>query len=188
MKTKLLVFFFAFTYVTGFAQVDLKVDVLGAIFKAPNVALDIAFSEKFSLEGGAIFNIGSDDVSNKDYKRSGIGGFLMGRTYFNPDMGADKFGMGLYGRYNLIVNEVKEATADTDDYANERISAGLVVSWKWVTGSKFLFGLDLGGGYAFVNDFEFDNPNQTALTLDAVSTTDFDPFLRFTVGYRFGGN
>ncbi len=188
MKTKLLSFLFACFFVTSYAQIDLKINPIGALFGSPDVSADFILSDKFSVEGGLGINSGSVTVGGDSFKRSGFGVFAVGKHYFNPDLGGDKFGVGVYTRFRNINSSFDgEGVNNNDDFTRTKLALGLQVGWKRVSESGFIFELDLGGGRALVNNIKFDS-DSPGITQDDIPTFDVDVLVRIAIGYRLSGN
>jgi len=185
MKTRILTFLCFCFFTSAFAQVDLKINPIGALFGNPDVSADFALSDKFSVEGGLGLNLGSFSIGELSYKRSGFGAFAAGKTYFNPEDGADKFGLGVYSKFRSIKSKVDGTDSSTDNYTRNRFAVGLLCGWKWVSDKNILFEIDLGAGRAFVDNIEFDNASSTSVEVDDIPALSVDLLVRFAVGYRF---
>lgn len=186
MKTRLLTFLFACFFVSAYAQTDVKINPIGLLFGNPDVTADFALSDKFSVEGGLGLNLGGFSINEVDYKRSGISFFAAGRTYFNPEDGADKFGVGVYARAKNINSKVDGGGDSANNYTRNRFAVGLMCGWKWVSDNNIIFEIDLGAGRAFVDKIEYDDPDSSTLNIDDIPALDVDILIRFAVGYRFG--
>ena len=115
-------------------------------------------SDKFSVEGELGINSGKVTINGDSFKRSGFGVFAVGKHYFNPNLGGDKFGVGLYTRFRNIKSSFDgENVSSNDDYTRTKLALGLQIGWKRVSESGFIFELDLGGGRALVNNIKFDS-------------------------------
>lgn len=186
MKTKLLSLVFACFFVTSYAQVDLKINPIGALFGSPDVSADFILNDNVSVEGGLGLNLGKFDIGSVSYKRSGFGVFAVGKHYFNPDLGGDKFGVGIYTRFRNITSKVEEDGSATDDnYTRTRVALGLQIGWKKVSESGFIFEFDLGGGRALVDNIKFDS-SSAGITEDDVPSLNIDALIRIAIGYRIG--
>lgn len=186
MKTRLLTFLFVCFFVSAYAQTDVKINPLGLLFGSPDVSVDFALSDKFSVEGGLGINAGKFSINGIDYKRSGPSFFAAGKTYFRPEDGADKFGVGIYARAKNINSKVNNGSDNSNNYTRNRFAVGFMCGWKWVSTSNIVFEIDLGAGRAFVNKIEFDDSDASTLNIDDIPALNIDALIRFAVGYRFG--
>jgi len=186
MKTRLLTFLFACFFVSTYAQIDVKINPLGLLFGSPDVSVDYALSDKFSVEGGIGLNLGDFSINGVDYNRRGSSFFAAGRNYFNPEDGADKFGVGIYTRFKNINSTVDGGADNSNNYTRNRFAVGLFCGWKWVSDNNIIFEIDLGAGRAFVDNIEFDDPDTNSLNIADIPALDIDVLIRFAVGYRFG--
>ena len=187
MKTKLLSLLFACFCMTASAQIDLKINPIGALFGSPDVSADFILSDKFSVEGGLGLNSGKIDIGETEFKRSGFSVFGAGKHYFNPNLGGDKFGVGIYSRFrNINTRTSTEGGSANDDYTRTKLALGLQIGWKRVSESGFIFEIDLGGGRALINNIKFDS-DTADITEDDVPTFDIDLLFRIAIGYRIGG-
>lgn len=185
MKTKLLSFLFACFCMTSYAQIDLKINPIGALFGSPDVSADFALSDKFSVEGGLGLNLGKFEIGSTEYKRSGFNVFAVGKHYFNPDKGADKFGVGIYSKFKNINSKTSiDGVADDDNYTRTRLALGLQIGWKKVSDSGFIFEFDLGAGRALVDNIKFDSET-AGISEDDVPSLNIDALIRIAIGYRF---
>jgi len=185
MKTRLLTILFACFFVGAYAQIDVKINPLGLLFGSPDLSADFALSDKFSVEGGLGLNLGKFSINDVSYKRNGVSFFAAGRTYFNPEAGADKFGLGIYARAKNIRSKV-DVGESANNYTRNRFALGFMVGWKWVSDSNIVFEIDLGAGRAFVNKIKYDDPDASTLNIDDIPSLNIDVLVRFAVGYRFG--
>jgi len=115
---------------TASAQIDLKINPIGALFGSPDISADFVLSDKFSVEGGLGLNLGSFDIGGTEFKRSGFSVFAVGKHYFNPNKGADKFGVGVYSRFrNINSSTSTDGVSTDDDYTRTRLALGLNCYW-----------------------------------------------------------
>ncbi len=182
MKTKLLTFLFACFLTTAYAQIDLKINPIGALFGSPDITADFVLSDQFSVEGGIGVDFGKFKINDFEYKRSGFSLLAVGKHYFNPNLGADKFGIGVYTRYRNFGNSLTDG-GNADDYNRTKFAVGFQVGWKKVSDSGFIFEFDMGGGRAFVDTVKFDNEN-SSIDRDDVPLLNFDALIRLAIGYR----
>lgn len=185
MKTKLLTLFFACFFATSYAQIDLKINPIGALFGSPDVTADFVLNDKFSVEGGLGVDFGNFKINDIKYKRSGFSLLAVGKHYFNPDLGADKFGIGIYTRYRNFSNTLSDGNSN-NDYTRNRFALGFQIGWKKVSESGFIFEFDFGAGRAFVDNTKFDNETSSSITADDIPSLNIDGLIRLAIGYRIG--
>ncbi len=186
IKFKLLVAIFMVFFIELNAQVDLKINPIGTLFKQPEITLDFAITDNFSVETGIGYNGGNFSIDGIEYERSGFKATAIARTYFRPEDGADKFGIGLYTRYANKEGEVKDSQdAGINNYTQERLTVGFLTGWKWVSRNNILLELGVGVGRAMINDIKFENPDRTTLLIDDIRAVDLDVWTRLAIGYRF---
>lgn len=169
------------------AQVDVKINPIGALFGNPDLSTEFGLSENFGLEGGLLITNRKHSFLNTEYKRTGFGLFAAGKYYFNPEDGFDGFGVGMYSKFRSFNSETTDASITDNNYSRTRFAVGMLITWKWVGDNGISFGLDLGGGRAFVENIEFNNPETTTITEDDVPALAIDAVMRLSIGYRFGG-
>jgi hypothetical protein len=167
------------------AQVDLKINPIGAIFGSPDLSAEFQLKENVGLEAGLGFNVGGLTIDEFQYRRSGISGFLAGKYYLNPQQGTDRLAIGVYTRYRNIDNKVKDSEDNSSNFSRTLFATGLLISQKWLSQSGVVFEIDFGAGRAIVNDITFDDEANSEVSLDEIPGLNIDLILRFAVGYRF---
>jgi len=192
MKTfKLLTLFFCislFCVNESKAQIDVTVSPIGLLFGDLNIGADFALSENLSVEAQVGLTFGSDDIGFDDLesKYFGLPITVLGKYYFGPNNGADKFYADAFLKF-----VTRNYSVDGDDnnvysdYSNTRFGVGFGIGYKVVSAGGFVFDIGFGAGKAFVDNTKYeDENNQGGITLDL-------PNLMITgklaVGYRFGG-
>ena len=167
------------------AQTEVKINPIGALFGSPDVSAEFGISENFGVEVGLGVNLGKNTIGDVEFSRSGFGGFLAGKYYFNPNEGIDRFGIGLYTRFRNISNNAKLAEEEVNNFERSLIAGGLMITQKWVSQSGVIFEIDFGAGRAFKNDITFDDNTNSEISLDDIPGLNIDVILRFAIGYRF---
>jgi hypothetical protein len=183
MKARFLILalsLLAFSTYRAEAQVDVTVNPIGLLFGDLSVGADFILSDEFSLEGTIGFGGGNDDFTS--LKWSNIPITAVGKYYFNPQDGADKFYASAFLRF---VGRSYRADGDTDyaEYSQTRVGLGVGIGYKAVSRSGVVFDIGFGVGRAFIDNTKFES-NGEELQVDW-------PDIMFTgklgVGYRFGG-
>jgi len=183
MKTKFLTLLFACFFVTAYAQIDLKINPIGALFGSPDITADFALNDKFSVEGGLGVDFGDFKINGVEFERSGFSLLAVGKHYFNPNLGADKFGVGIYSRFRNFSNSISEGN-NTDDYSRTRLAFGFQIGWKRVSQSGFIFEIDLGAGRALVDSISFDDAANASISENDIPSLSVDGLFRIAIGYR----
>lgn len=168
------------------AQVDLKIQPIGLLFKNVGVAAEFGLKENVGLEATAGVDwddlsliVGSSDEENFSSRKIRLGGNL--RYYFNTsDKRLDRFYAGVYSRY-----AGGKWTSDVDDseVTSTRLSAGFLFGTKVVArNERLLFDFGIGFGRAFVYEFDSDEGN---VDLDDIPFVNWDIPIYLSIGYRF---
>jgi len=185
MKKLVLLVVAIATFGFASAQIEAKINPLGAIFGKPDISAEYIVSDSFGVELGVGFAFGKAmGVSVGDVyepKQSGFGVKLAGKYYFSPDDGGD----GWYGDIYL-----RQESLTIDDTAHEGyngfkrsiFAAGVEFGKKWVFDSGFLVEAALGGGRAISEKNEWLNDNDSE---DFGVKLGFDLTGKFAIGYRF---
>lgn len=183
---KFTLFFFVIsmmTCVVSNAQIDLKINPLGALFSSPDVSAEFNISESIGVEASVGIAFPKYTVNGEEFKTNGFGLLGAGKYYFGPEDGCDKFFAGLYARY---ASTTGSSSVSDDEVSNTRVGAGLLIGYKWVSNKNIIFEIDAGFGRAFVNDYELSSGDSTDLS--DIPLLNFDGVFRLMVGYRLGGN
>lgn len=190
MKSRLLILALAIFTLSTFranAQVDVTVNPVGLLFGGINVGADFVLSDEFSIEANVGYNSRTDDLSfdgsSNEFKYTGVPIQAVGKYYFNPDDGADKFYAAAFLRYvNRSYNE-KDTDNGVNDFSQSRIGAGIGVGTKSVSrsGVVFDFGVNIGRVIADKTTFETESGQESVDVGGLIFT------LKLGVGYRFGG-
>ena len=173
---------------TSFAQVDVRINPINAIFGSPDVSVEAAVAPQFGIEGTFGANFGGFNLESVDFRRRGFKGFVAGKYYFNENKGNDNLSVGLYVKGKHV-----DFTAKTDEQANEnfnrnKLAIGLIVGQKWVSDNNIVFGIDAGVGRNIMNRFNYEEEDNATVDLAAFPFLNLDAILRVSVGYRFGGS
>ena len=191
MKSKLIILtlaLFAFTTYRAEAQVDATISPLGLIISGNiTVGADFVLSDNLSVEANVGYRTRTDNLtvsgtSAADFRYTGIPVMAIGKYYFNPDNGADKFYVDAFLRY--VNRSYKEQDVDTsvDNFTQSRFGAGVGLGYKIVSRSGVVFDFNFGAGRVFADNTTYENDNgQQPIDLPGIIITS-----KIGVGYRFG--
>ncbi len=189
MKSRFLILALAILTLSAFraqAQVDVTINPVGLLFGGINVGADFVLSDEFSVEANIGYNSRTDDLSfdgeSNEFKYTGIPIQAVGKYYFNPDDGADKFYASAFLRY--VNRSYKEENTDNgfNDFTQSRIGAGIGVGTKSVSRSGVVFDFGVNIGRVIADNTKFENENgQEEASIGGLIFT-----LNVVVGYRFG--
>ena len=162
------------------AQTDVSINPIGLLFSNIGVSLERPVSENFGLEGTANFSFNKYDALGDEFNSNGFGLRALGKYYFKPEKGIDKFNIGPYARigYNNI-------NFTGDKIKNFRFAIGFYTGYKWVSKGNLIFELGFGLGRAFVNSYTSD---ATSFDADEWPGFNLDATGKLAIGYRFGSN
>jgi len=185
MKKLIVLALFAITSIGSInAQVDLKINPLGILFNRPEFSAEYLVNEDIGVEAtiGIVYGKNVVDLDQSGYRLT-----LLGKYYFSPDDGNDKFYAGAYlgPRSRKITNSYEDFTGASVDsgYKVSAFAAGVVVGYKWVSARGILFELGFGAGRAFGEKLTW-NDDDSSGDFDGFG---FDVIGTLAVGYRFGG-
>lgn len=161
------------------AQIDVSVNPLGILFGTYGASVEKGFSENFGVELTADYSAIKYDLGADDVSSNGFGARIMGKYYFGPDKGIDKFNVAVYFRYGSnTFNNLSDV-----EVSNTRVAAGLYIGYKTVANSGLFFEIGLGGGKAFTNSYKedgvevIDGGDYPVLNIDLTG--------KLAIGYRF---
>ncbi|MEZ4984160.1 MAG: DUF3575 domain-containing protein [Saprospiraceae bacterium] len=182
MKSKFL--FLALAFVAIFsvrstAQIDVTVNPIGLLFGDLSVGADFVLSDVFSVEGTIGYGGGKDDFTS--LKWSNVPVTVVGKYYFNPDDGADKFYADAFLRF--IGRSYKaDGTTSYAEYSQTRLGIGVGIGYKAVSRGGVVFDIGFGVGRALVDNTKFEAEGDEF-------TVDWPDIMfqgKLGVGYRFG--
>lgn len=187
MKKLIVLAFFAFAVSsTSIAQIELKINPVGALFNNPDIVGEYLVNEDIGIEVGLGFVYGSSAIDfGEDLKRSGFSFLVAGKYYFSPDDGCDKFYAGAYLRPRTLTYKDND-TSDNFDYGYKQsaFGVGLMTGYKWVGARGIIFEIGFGLGRAFGAKNTYNDNSNTY----EIPSLGIDGFGRLAVGYRFGGS
>ncbi len=120
---------------------------IGALFGDFNIGADFALARTFSLE--AQVGIGNNKIGG--VKGANIPINLVGKFYFNPKHGTDRFYVDAFARFiNRHWNY--DDGSSFADFTSTRFGIGFGIGYKVVSNKGFVFDIGLGFGRALVTN------------------------------------
>ena len=164
--------------------IELKVNPIGALFGNVNLSGEYLVSDNFGAEltASVLFGkYGAGEVEGIEPNKSGFGVMGMGKYYFSPDKGCDKFFAAVYLRQRSFKVEA-ESGEDYAAFERDIFAGGFAIGYKWVGEQRIALEIAFGGGRAFSEKNEWtDDENQG----EAFPDLGVDFISRIAVGYRF---
>jgi hypothetical protein len=176
---------FAFTLANA-QQIEVKINPIGALFGSPDVSAEYLVNETFgaeltlSAEMGKYSSVTIGDTES-EIRKSGFGVMGAGKYYFSPDDGCDKFYAGLYLRQKSY-KVYDKLNDDYNEFKRSIFAGGLMIGYKWVGETGFVFEGGFGGGKAFVEKNEWLNDYEGG---DVDIKLGVDLIGKLAIGYRF---
>ncbi|MEZ4920214.1 MAG: DUF3575 domain-containing protein [Saprospiraceae bacterium] len=150
-----------FTVQTATAQVDVTLNPIGLLFGDLSAGADFAISENFSIE--AAIGIGTNEIF--DVKGTNIPINLVGKYYFGPNHGTDRFYLDLFLRY--VNRQWKyDDNSGYSDFTSNRFGLGFGLGYKVVSKGGFVFDIGLGAGRAIVDKNKYEDSNGNREEID----------------------
>jgi hypothetical protein len=182
-----------FTILTLNAQVDLKINPIGSLTLNPNFMAEISATGNIGIEpyiGLTRFNFTFDD---KKFKIRGVDYGVFGKYYFAQEASTDKFYAGLAfrgGQTNFSYADSLVSNLSTVEQLpklaikRNRLGLDIHLGYKWVTQNNVVFEVGAGLGRKIFNTFGFVD---RSVNVNKIPFLNLDGFIRFNIGYRFGG-
>lgn len=170
--------FCAFNQVAS-AQIDVTVNPLGALFGDISLGADFALSERFSTELTVGFGGDKGGDGTGAYKYRNLGTNVLGKYYFNPNHGADRFYVDAFLRFINRNYDYTDSGSSLADYKQNRFGLGVGLGYKVVSNGGFVFDIGIGAGRALIDKTSVDG-----------TTIDWPEIMfqgKLGIGYRFGG-
>jgi hypothetical protein len=183
MKKLLALFVTVFSLSTAWAQIELKINPIGALFKSPDISAEFAVNKDIGIEPYLGANWYKLEGDNKTFKSNGVGYGIFGKYYFAPEKGIDNFYAGVYLKGGSSDFSNDSANIVTGFHRN-RLSAGLSLGYKWVSQKNVVF--EVGGGLGRKIFNKFSN-ELGSVNIAKLPILNIDGYIKFAVGYRFGG-
>jgi Protein of unknown function (DUF3575) len=189
MKKNLLSLVFLLWVFTCDAQIELKINPIGALYSNPTLSVDFRFSEYISIEPSVGLSYRDSYLSTDDFNSKGRNYRVNGKFYFKPNKGHDGLYAGIYGRGEHIDFTGKGDKSSTS-YTRDFTAAGFSFGYKLVSKQNIVFDFGLGIG----RKINFNESNLTSTSTDpqvieirSFESDFYDSFMRLAIGYRFGG-
>lgn len=182
--------FLALPYSNAQFALDLKVDPFNPIFGTADVSAEFILKGRvgIELEGGPKFG-NSRFLGIALFEKSGFRTFGAVKYYFSKREIGDQFSLGAYVKYKDVTYTEKDDDDFYDDSFNWiRLGTGVMISYKHVFPTGFLFGFDLGLGGALRNEFSATGDDEVLTNEDDLyGLFSGDVLARVVVGYRLVG-
>ncbi|MDO8366799.1 MAG: DUF3575 domain-containing protein [Saprospiraceae bacterium] len=174
-----LAFLCSFTQ-TANAQVDVTINPVGLLFGDLSVGADFTLTENFSLEAAVGFGTNKID----EIKGTNIPVNVVGKYYFSPKNGADRFYVDAFLRY--VNRQWKyDDNSNYADFTSNRFGVGFGLGYKVVSKGGFVFDIGFGAGRALIDNNTYEENDGIQQDVDW-------PELmlqgKLGIGYRFGGS
>lgn len=170
---------------------EVKINPLGALFQSPDVSVEYIMSDNFGLEGKVGYNWSNSSATafggTGESKSNGFALAAIGKYYFSPQEGADRFYAGLYGKFNRLSSSSDGDLSSIPDYNISRVSLGLIAGFKWVGDNGILLDINFGAGRALVNNVKFTDGTVNPSLEQVLQLGDIDGISTIALGYRFSG-
>lgn len=185
MKRIVLLFVLGLGFLKSEAQIDVSANPISLLFSNFDVALEYRLKEDFGIELTPSLDFDKYSVNEVEYKNTGFGARLIGKYYFNPNKGCDKWNIGPYIKYGQATGKGTDKSTNSSYEVNRtRFSVGFYTGYKWVSRKNIVFEIGFGIGRAFVNKYESDD---STLDLGDFPVLNIDATGKLALGYRFGG-
>jgi len=177
------------TYFVSTAQVEVKINPIGVLFGDPDLSGEFIISENIGVEPTFIMTNGSAPLIGDNLRKTGLGGAVAGKYYFNPKKGADGFHAGLYTKYKSTMYRVKDGEISEEieediEASQKRLALGIQAGFKTVSENNLTFEIIGGLGRNISNKFTGFNES---VNVAAIPLANIDATFRISLGYRFGG-
>ena len=168
-----------FSFQKAEAQVDLTLNPVGALFGDFNIGADFGISENFSVEAQVGFGTPKID----GVKGRNIPVNVVGKYYFNPKQGVDRFYADVFLRFISRNWEYDDSSANAN-FKSTRFGLGFGLGYKIVSAKGFVFDLGFGVGRALVTNNKYESGGIE----EDVDWGNVILLGKFGIGYRFGGS
>jgi len=183
MKLRIVLFeicAFALTTFRADAQIDATINPVGLLFGGINVGADFVLSEDFSIEANVGYNAAKD--KDRSQKYTGVPIQAVGKYYFNPADGADKFYAAAFVRY-VNRSYTNDGSSSFADLTQSRLGAGVGLGFKAVSQKNIVFDFGINVGRVISDNTKYSDSNGTQ---EEVSIPGVIIAVKLGVGYRFG--
>ncbi len=167
------------------AQVDVQINPIGILFSSVDLSAEIGVTPDFGIEPSVGYDFQNWDFDNVKYKNNAFSSRVIGKYYFGPQNGIDRFNVGGYLRFSQGTASVSDDTDQSGDVKNTKLALGVYTGYKWVSRNNVVFELGIGIGRKLIRTFEYSDGSSAST--DDIPLLNADIFGRLSVGYRFGG-
>jgi outer membrane protein W len=184
MKTRLMILALAVFSLSSYdanAQIDVTLNTLGILVSGTQVGVDLVISPDFSVEGSIGYNSNTDDDRSQKYTSVPIQ--FLGKYYFNPDDGADKFYVGGFLRY-VNRSYKAEGTSSFADLTQSRFGVGVGLGYKIVSRKNIVFDFGTTFGTVVSDNTKYEDSDGIQ---EEISIPGIIVGFKIGIGYRFGG-
>ncbi|NJL74174.1 MAG: DUF3575 domain-containing protein [Saprospiraceae bacterium] len=166
------------------AQVELKINAIGALFSSPDLSVEFGVAPNVGVEVGLGLNFGKISIEEIDLKRNGLTQFVAGKYYFNDKQQHDGFNAGLYLSANQTAFKAEVPDQADENFRLNNFAIGFIAGQKWVGQNNIIFEIDLGLGRALINEITYEEEDAT-IDLSSIPFVNIDLLGRVAIGYRF---
>ena len=165
---------------TIYAQIDVTINPVNALFGKYSIGVDIALSEKMSVE--PTFSILSRKEGDGRYTGIPVNAFF--KYYFNPNNGIDRFYGTAWLRFVSRKFKYSDTSQNFSDFTQTRFGLGFGIGYKVAANNGLIFDIGFGAGRAFVDNLSYDDEN---LGHEEINFGSILFAGKLAIGYRFGG-
>ena len=186
MKSRILILslaIFAFSAFKAQAQVDATINPINLLFGTITVGADVILTDEFSVEAAIGYTSRRDNLLRGDAKYTGVPIQIVGKYYFNPDKGADKFYADVFLRYVNRNYRYDDDSSSFSDFNQSRFGAGLGFGYKIVSQSNIVFDIGFNIGRVIADNTKYADSSGTREEFN------FPGLIvggKLGIGYRFG--
>ncbi|MEO6693449.1 MAG: DUF3575 domain-containing protein [Saprospiraceae bacterium] len=177
--------FIPLTFLFGVAQaqIDLSINPISLLFKNIDLSADFGLKDDISLDASLGFDFTDYTIDDVTVKNNGIGVRLIGKYYFSPSRGCDRWAIGPYLKY---VNRKGTYDDGVDKYVAkyQKFAIGFYTAYKFVSRRNITFEIGLGLGRALLSEYSSDD---SSVDFADYPLFNIDVIGRLGIGYRFGG-
>ncbi len=167
------------------AQMDVQLNPVGILFNSVDLSAEFGVSPDFGIEGNLGYDFQNYDFDDVQYKNNAFGVRAIGKYYFSPQDGTDRWNVGGYLRYSQGKATVNDQDNSSGDVKNTKLALGFYTGYKWVSRKNVVFELGIGLGRKLIRTYEYSDG--TTVNTDDIPLLNADVFGRLSLGYRFGG-
>lgn len=162
------------------AQIDVTVNPISLLFGSFNGGADIGFAADMSVEPRVGLNFNKNTIGGVEYSNSGFAFGAIGKYYFGPNRGCDKWHIGPYVDYSTGTLKADNQV----DITNSQLGLGLYAGYKLVSSRNIVFDFGIGFGRKLIS--KYDDGTSTEIDLSDIPLLNISATGKLAVGYRFG--